>query len=60
MLDGIMGFVSDNTGLLEGGGTPGMVLLVLKFGFIKVKFLQENLARRQINSKYVTANKNKI
>ena len=30
MLDGIMGFVSDNTGLLVGGGTAGMVLWVLK------------------------------
>ena len=30
MLDGIMGFVSDNTGLLVGGGTAGIVLWVLK------------------------------
>jgi len=30
MLDNIMGLVSDNTGLLVGGGTAGMVLWVLQ------------------------------
>jgi len=30
MLDNIMGFVSDNTGLLVGGGTAGIVLWVLQ------------------------------
>ena len=30
MLNNIMGFVSDNTGLLVGGGTAGIVLWVLQ------------------------------
>ena len=30
MLDSVMGFVSDNTGLLVGGGTAGIVLWVLQ------------------------------
>jgi len=33
-----------------------MALLVLRFGFIKGKFLQESLVRRQIKNSYVTAN----